>query len=53
MKVEGIHEFLIDLHQLILRAILDRDAARADELLSRHFEIGADFKRRATIQASR
>jgi GntR family transcriptional repressor for pyruvate dehydrogenase complex len=53
MKVEGIHEFLIDHHQLILRAILDRDAARADELLSRHFEIGADFKRRATIQASR
>ncbi|MGH7006743.1 MAG: FadR/GntR family transcriptional regulator [Alphaproteobacteria bacterium] len=52
IKVEGINEFLIDHHRSIFRALLDRDAAKADELLGRHFEIGADFRRRATIQAS-
>ena len=52
IKVEGINEFLIDHHRAIFKALLDRNAAKADELLARHFEIGADFRRRATIQAA-
>jgi GntR family transcriptional regulator, transcriptional repressor for pyruvate dehydrogenase complex len=52
IKVDGINEFLVDHHRSIFRALLDRDLAKADELLARHFEIGADFRRRATIQAS-
>lgn len=52
IQIEGIDEFLIDHHRLIFTAIVDRDAARADDLLTRHFEIGADFRRRATIRAT-
>lgn len=52
IQVEGIDEFLIDHHRLILSALLERDAQKADDLLARHFEIGAEFRRRATIQAS-
>ncbi|QKJ86082.1 GntR family transcriptional regulator [Paramixta manurensis] len=50
IQVEGIEEFLIDHHRAIFAAIVERDEARADELLGRHFEIGADFRRRATIR---
>lgn len=52
IQVEGIDEFLIDHHRLIFSALLERDAPKADDLLARHFEIGADFRRRATIRAS-
>lgn len=50
MNVEGINAFLIDHHGLILAAVVDRDAERADELLRRHFDIGADFRRRANLE---
>jgi DNA-binding FadR family transcriptional regulator len=50
--VEGIKAFLIDHHALMLAALLERDARRADELLARHFEIGADFRRRANLRDS-
>ncbi|OON42150.1 GntR family transcriptional regulator [Izhakiella australiensis] len=50
IQVEGIEEFLIDHHRAIFAAIVERDEERADELLGRHFEIGADFRRRATIR---
>lgn len=52
MQIEGIDEFLIDHHRLIFSAVVERDAAKADELLARHFEIGADFRRRATMRAT-
>lgn len=52
IQVEGIDSFLIDHHRLIFSALLERDAPKADELLARHFEIGAEFRRRATMQAS-
>lgn len=48
--VEGIKAFLIDHHALMLTAMLERDADKADELLARHFEIGADFRRRANLR---
>ena len=50
IQVEGIEEFLIDHHRSIFAAIVERDEERADDLLGRHFEIGADFRRRATIR---
>lgn len=50
MQVEGIEEFLIDHHRAIFSAIVERNEDLADELLGRHFEIGADFRRRATIR---
>lgn len=50
IQVEGIEAFLIDHHRAIFAAIVERDEDKADELLSRHFEIGADFRRRATIR---
>jgi GntR family transcriptional repressor for pyruvate dehydrogenase complex len=50
IQIEGINEFLIDHHRMIFTAIVDRDAPKADELLARHFEIGADFRRRATAR---
>ncbi len=50
MNVDGIADFLIDHHGLILSAVVDRDAERADALLLQHFEIGADFRRRASLQ---
>ena len=49
IQVEGIEEFLIDHHRAIFSAIVERDEEKADELLGRHFEIGSDFRRRATI----
>lgn len=52
IQIEGINEFLIDHHRSIFSAIVERDAAKADDLLARHFEIGADFRRRATIRAT-
>lgn len=50
IQVEGIEEFLIDHHRAIFAAIVERNEDKADELLGRHFEIGADFRRRATIR---
>ncbi|MFD2239346.1 FadR/GntR family transcriptional regulator [Aureimonas populi] len=50
IQIEGIEEFLIDHHRSIFSAVIERDAARADDLLARHFEIGADFRRRATAR---
>lgn len=52
MQVDGINEFLIGHHKSIFTAIVERDAVKADDLLTRHFEIGADFRRRATIRAT-
>ena len=49
LEVEGIHEYLVDHHRLIFEALVGRDAAEADRLLAQHFEIGADFNRRATL----
>jgi len=49
IRVEGIEEFLIDHHRLILEALAARDRVRADDLLHQHFEIGADFRRRANL----
>lgn len=53
IAVEGIEDFLIDHHRLIYEAIAARDAAGADDLLARHFEIGAEFRRKATVNALR
>ena len=47
--VEGIDAYLIDHHRKIFAALVDRDAERADRLLTEHFEIGRDFQRRAMI----
>ena len=52
IQVEGIDAFLIDHHRLIFSAVVARDAPKADDLLTRHFEIGADFRRRATMLVS-
>lgn len=49
IQVEGIEEFLIDHHRLILEALAARDRVQADDLLHQHFEIGADFRRRASL----
>jgi GntR family transcriptional repressor for pyruvate dehydrogenase complex len=49
MNVEGIDTFLIDHHAAILKALEERDADRADTLLADHFQIGADFRRRANL----
>jgi GntR family transcriptional regulator, transcriptional repressor for pyruvate dehydrogenase complex len=50
LQVDGIESFLIDHHRLILDALVARDRVLADELLEKHFEIGADFGRRATLR---
>lgn len=50
IKIEGIEEFLVDHHRLILDAVVKRDRNNADALLERHFEIGADFRRRASLR---
>lgn len=50
MQVEGIEEFLIGHHRAIFSAIIERNEREADDLLGSHFEIGADFRRRATIR---
>ncbi|MCD2183953.1 FadR family transcriptional regulator [Rhizobium sp. GN54] len=49
IRVDGIEEFLIDHHRMILEALAARDRVRADDLLHQHFEIGADFRRRASL----
>jgi len=51
IKIEGIEEFLVDHHRLILDAVVNRDRNSADTLLEKHFEIGADFRRRASLLA--
>ena len=48
MDLEGISAFLIDHHGRILSAVADRDADVADRLLIEHFDLGADFRRRAS-----
>jgi GntR family transcriptional regulator, transcriptional repressor for pyruvate dehydrogenase complex len=52
MQVDGFEEFLVDHHRKILSALISRNVALADELLTRHFEIGAEFRRKATMQAT-
>ncbi|WP_294923663.1 FadR/GntR family transcriptional regulator [uncultured Paracoccus sp.] len=52
IQVDGIEEFLIVHHRKIYEAIVARDLAQADELLARHFEIGADFRRRASFRSA-
>ncbi len=47
--VPGIDSYLVDHHRLILTAIVERDADKADHLLAQHFEIGSDFQRRALM----
>jgi len=46
--VKGIDKYLIDHHEEILKAIVSRDAARAEKLLLAHFEIGSDLRRGQT-----
>ncbi|MBB3397353.1 MULTISPECIES: FadR/GntR family transcriptional regulator [unclassified Rhizobium] len=50
IQVEGIEEFLVDHHRSILDALIARDRVAADTLLDKHFEIGADFRRRASLR---
>ena len=50
-NVKGIDKYLIDHHQEILKAIVARDAPRAEKLLLAHFEIGADLRRNQASQA--
>jgi len=52
LSLEGFEEFLVDHHRKILSALIARNLPLADELLSRHFEIGAEFRRKATMQAT-
>ena len=52
MKVDGIKNFLIDHHGQILSAVADRDAVRADQFLLEHFDLGAAFRRRASLQGA-
>ena len=52
LKVDGITDFLIDHHGRILSAVADRDAAYADRLLLEHFDLGAAFRRRASLQGA-
>ena len=52
MKVDGITDFLIDHHGRILSAVADRDAAHADQVLLEHFDLGAAFRRRASLQGA-
>lgn len=49
LTVEGIRDYLIKHHAQILDALIRRDAQEADRLLGEHFEIGADFNRRAML----
>jgi DNA-binding FadR family transcriptional regulator len=48
-EIEGIDTYLVDHHRLILEAIIERHADKADALLGEHFVIGSDFQRRAMI----
>lgn len=47
--IAGIDAYLVDHHRLVLSALVERDADKADRLLAQHFEIGGDFQRRATM----
>ena len=51
-EVDGIGSFIIAHHAKLLNAVLEGDAAAADPLLVEHFEIGADFRRKAILDAS-
>lgn len=46
-EIKGIDGFLVDHHRLILVAMIERHADRADGLLAQHFEIGSTLQRRA------
>lgn len=41
--------YLVDHHRQILEAVIRKDEAAADELLTKHFAIGSDLQRRAAI----
>lgn len=49
LTVQGIRDYLINHHAQILDALVRRDVREADRLLAEHFEIGADFNRRALL----
>lgn len=49
---DGINAFLVDHHGKLLNAVLERDEERADHLLVEHFDIGADFRRRANLSVA-
>jgi GntR family transcriptional regulator, transcriptional repressor for pyruvate dehydrogenase complex len=44
----GIDAYLIEHHRDLVAAVMARDADTADRLLVKHFEIGAEYQRRAT-----
>ena len=52
MHIDGIADYLVDHHGRILSAVADRDAEHADRLLLEHFDIGAEFRRRASLQGA-
>ena len=51
-EVDGISSFVIDHHAKLLNAVLESDERVADQLLVEHFEIGAEFRRKAILNAS-
>lgn len=50
--MSGIDTYLIEHHRDLLAAVVARDADAADRLLAQHFQIGADFQRRAATERS-
>jgi len=50
-SLTGIDNYLIEHHRELLAAVVARDADEADRLLMQHFEIGAEFQRRAEVQS--
>ena len=55
--VELLHELLQQISQRVARflerrGILERDEDNADRLLVEHFEIGAEFRRKASLNAT-
>lgn len=51
--IAGIETYLVDHHRLILAALVERDADKADALLAQHFAIGSDFQRLAAAADSK
>jgi DNA-binding FadR family transcriptional regulator len=50
--IEGMNSFLVDHHGKLLNALLERDEAAADQLLVEHFDIGAELRRKANLNAA-
>jgi GntR family transcriptional repressor for pyruvate dehydrogenase complex len=51
-EIEGMASFLVDHHGKLLNALLEREEAAADRLLVEHFEIGAELRRQANLNAA-